>query len=171
MRMNSLRFRAAGLLLALAGVTQANALHAQEARSPLIPTEDAWELTISPYAYHFNKSDEHRDVYLIGLERHYASNWLWGGAYFSNSFGQDSGTAYVGYVWNNLFDVPALYVKLVAGIMYGYKEPYEDKVPFNKNGWSPVLIPAAGWRFTPKDAVQVSLLGKAGLLFSYNRRF
>ncbi|HYP84424.1 hypothetical protein [Variovorax sp.] len=167
----SLRARAAGLLLAIPGLTQAPALRAEEAASPLIPTADGWELVISPYAYHFSHSPEHKHVYLIGLERQRADNWLWGGAYFSNSFGQDSGVGYVGYMWNNVFDIPALYFKLVAGIMYGYKEPYEDKVPFNHNGWSPVILPSVGWRFTPKDSVQVVLLGGNGMLFSYNRRF
>jgi len=77
----------------------------------------------------------------------------------------------VGYIWNNLFNQPALYAKVVAGIMYGYVAPYEDKVPFNHNGLSPILVPTAGWRLTPADAVQVSLLGSAGLMFSYSRRF
>jgi len=96
---------------------------------------------------------------------------LWGGAYFSNSFGQKSGTVYFGYVWDNLFDVPKLYAKLVGGLMYGYVDPYEDKVPFNHNGYSPIVVPALGYRLTPKDALQVSMLGTAGLMFSYNRRF
>ena len=164
------RARVAGLALALAGLLQAPAIQAQE-QSPLIPTGDAWEVTIAPLAYHFSDSPDHKNAWLIGLERQRADNWLWGAAYFSNSFGQDSGTAYVGYMWNGLFGVPALYGKLVAGIMYGYVAPYEDKVPFNHNGWSPILIPALGWRLTSQDALQVSMLGTAGLLFSYNRRF
>jgi hypothetical protein len=32
-------------------------------------------------------------------------------------------------------------------------------------------VPALGYRLTPKDALQVSMLGTAGLMFSYNRRF
>ncbi|MDM0111859.1 hypothetical protein QTI66_06835 [Variovorax sp. J22R133] len=161
--------RVASLAIAMLGAAHAPALHAQE--TSVIPKETAWEVTISPYAYHFSKDDTHKAVWLIGLERQYDDGWLWGGAYFSNSFGQKSGTAYFGYIWNNLFDVPALYVKLTAGIMYGYVEPYEDKVPFNHNGWSPTVVPAVGYRLTSKDALQVALLGTAGLLFSYNRRF
>ena len=126
---------------------------------------------VSPYVYHFSNDPEHKYAWLIGLERQRADNWLWGAAYFSNSFGQDSGTAYVGYIWNNLFNQPALYLKVVAGIMYGYVDPYEDKVPLNSNGWSPIIVPALGWRLTPTDAVQIELLGGAGLMFSYNRRF
>ena len=165
------RLRAAGLLLGLCATMLSAPASAQQASSPLTPTEAGWELTVAPYVFHFSADAEHKHAWLIGLERHRADNWLWGAAYFSNSFGQDSGTAYVGYIWNNLFNQPALYAKLVAGIMYGYVAPYEDKVPFNHNGWSPIVVPTAGWRFTPQDAVQVSLLGSAGLMLSYSRRF
>lgn len=165
------RLRAATLASGLCAAMFAADASAQESTSPLVPTEAGWEVTIAPYAYHFSSDPNHKHAYLIGLEHQRADNWIIGGAYFSNSFGQDSGTAYVGYIWNNLLGQPALYAKLVAGIMYGYVYPYEDKVPFNHNGWSPLVVPALGWRFTPKDAVQLSLLGTAGLMFSYNRRF
>ena len=161
--------RVVSLAIATLAAGHAPALHAQQ--TSVIPKEDAWEVTIAPYAYHFSSDDNHKSVWLIGLERQYADGWLWGAAFFSNSFGQKSGTAYVGYIWNNLFNVAPLYAKLTAGIMYGYVEPYEDKVPFNHNGWSPTLVPAMGYRLTPNDALQVALFGTAGVLFSYNRRF
>ncbi|HSV59993.1 MAG TPA: hypothetical protein VLJ19_13955 [Variovorax sp.] len=167
---NSIRARAAALALGLCGLLQSPAIQAQE-ESPLIPKEAGWELTLAPYAYHYHSDPLHEPVYLIGIERHRADNWLAGAAYFSNSFGQPSGVVYVGYVWNSLFGVPALYARLVAGIMYGYRAPYEDKVPYNHDGWSPVIVPSLGWRLTPNDALQISTLGSAGLLFSYNRRF
>lgn len=157
------------LFLALVGLLNSPVIRAQE--SSLIPSNSAWEITLSPYAYHFHSDWRHKPVWLIGLERQSIDGWLWGGAFFSNSFGQKSGALYVGYLWNNLFGVPALYAKLVGGLMYGYVQPYEDKVPFNRNGYSPALLPALGYRVTPKDALQVSLLGTSGLLFSYNRRF
>lgn len=74
-------------------------------------------------------------------------------------------------MWNNLFNAPMLYAKLVGGLMYGYVAPYEDKVPFNHNGYSPIIVPSLGYRLTPKDALQVSLMGSAGMLLSYTRRF
>jgi hypothetical protein len=161
--------RFASLLAGLLALTTVADLRAEEldAAKP----DAVWELTLSPYAYHFQSDPDHRPVWLIGLERQRFDGWLWGGAYFSNSFGQKSGTLYVGYLWENLLDVPSLYVKLVGGIMYGYVAPYEDKVPFNHNGYSPMIVPTLGYRVTSKDALQVSLLGTAGLLFSYSRRF
>jgi len=131
-----------------------------------------WELMVSPFTLHYSKDTDYSHVYLIGLEHFFGDgNWMVGGAYFSNSFGQDSGTGYVGYRWDNLLGYERLYAKAMAGIMYGYVEPYEDKVPFNHNGWSPILSVALGFRVTPKDALQVTALGSSGLMFSYNRRF
>lgn len=130
-----------------------------------------WELAVSPYTLHWHKDAEHRHVVLVGLERTQADGTLWGGALFRNSFGQASGYAYYGHVWDGLLGQPALYAKLTGGILYGYRGKYQDKVPFNQGGFSPAVIPAIGWRFTPQDAVQVSVLGNAGLTFSYARRF
>lgn len=159
--------RAVGLILSLFTAATPPA-HAQE--PSLAAPFEGWELSFSPYTYHFN-NEWHSDVFLVGLERHLGNNWLWGGALFRNSFGQPSGTAYFGYQWNNLFGVPALYLKLVGGIMYGYVDEYEDKVPLNSNGFSPVILPGIGYRLTPQDALQVIALGGNGLMFSYNRRF
>lgn len=161
--------RACGLALGLLFTAHAPVANAQDAN--LSEPFDGWELTLSPYSYHFNRNQEYKHVVLVGLERHYSSNWLWGGALFSNSFGQPSGTVYFGYQWDKLFGVEPLYFKLVGGIMYGYVDEYEDKVPLNHNGFSPIILPGLGWRLTPKDALQVIVLGGNGFMFSYNRRF
>lgn len=130
-----------------------------------------WELTVSPYAHHWKHSPEHCSVYLIGVERHLPDNWLWGAGFFSNSFGQPSAYAYYGYRWDNLFDQPSLYAKLTVGLMYGYVGQYKNKVPLNFGGFSPLVIPALGYRITKQDSVQIAPLGKAALLFTYNRSF
>lgn len=167
--------RMAALALAAAAALSAPLVHAQD--SAAATTEAAfgapyeWELMISPYTLHYSKDTNYSDVYLIGGEYYYAGNWMVGGAYFSNSFGQDSGTGYIGYRWDALFGFRRLYAKAMAGFMYGYVEPYEDKVPLNHDGWSPIISAAVGFLVTPKDALQVTLLGGSGLMFSYNRRF
>ena len=55
-------------------------------------------------------------------------------------------------------------------MIYGYRGKYKDKVPYNHGGFSPAIIPAIGYRLTPVDAVQVAILGTAGVMFSYSRR-
>jgi hypothetical protein len=144
------------------------------------PARDAgapWELLVGPFAIHWSRNSEHKHVYLLGIERNLSHKpWmsdqaLWGFSAFSNSFGQPSAYLYYGYRWDSLFGHPNLYAKITAGLLYGYKEPYEDKVPFNHNGFSPAIIPAVGYRLSPMDAVQINMLGSAGLIFTYNRRF
>ena len=131
-----------------------------------------WELSVSPYTLHWKHDPDHRRVGLIGIERHdTADNSLWGFSVFPNSFGQPSAYAYYGHQWNGIAGHDPLYFKLSGGIIYGYKGEYADKVPFNHKGFAPVLIPAVGYRFTPRDAVQAAVLGTAGEMFSYNRKF
>jgi hypothetical protein len=130
-----------------------------------------WELLVGPFAVHWSRDEQHKNVYLLGVERGNSDGTLWGFSGFQNSFGQASAYAYYGYRWEDLFGYVGLYAKLSGGILYGYKEPYEDKIPINHNGWGLAVIPAVGYRFTPKDAAEIGVLGTAGLMFMYTRRF
>lgn len=140
--------------------------------SSVAASPTVWELSVSPYTLHWSDDPEHRRVGLVGLERHRrADGSLWGLSLFANSFGQPSAYAYYGHQWDALGGNEALYAKVSVGVLYGYTGAYADKVPLNYKGFSPALIPAVGLRLTPRDAVQAAVLGNAGLLFSYNRRF
>jgi hypothetical protein len=131
------------------------------------PSGDYWRLLGSPYTIHWHKdeNDEHEPVYMIGLERQRSDGWVWGGVYFSNSFGQPSAYVYLGEKVINFSRWDKLYFQWTAGILYGYKEPYEDKVPFNVNGFSPGVTVGLGWQFTREFSVQAVALGTAGLMF------
>ncbi|MBO9513950.1 MAG: ABC transporter ATP-binding protein [Variovorax sp.] len=153
--------------------------HAQDAPPESFQSRPYWEVLIGPFALHWSNESEHQHVYLLGIERSLpgAPTWsagdatIWGFSAFNNSFGQPSAYLYYGYRWDNLFSNPAIYVKLSGGIIYGYKDEYENKVPFNHNGFGLAIIPAVGYRMTPRDAIQIGVLGTAGLIFTYNRRF
>lgn len=127
-----------------------------------------WRLMVSPYTAHFHKDNdgEHENVYLIGIERQRSDGWLWGAAYFSNSFGQPSGYVYVGERFSGFSRWPELYAQWTAGIVYGYVYPYKDKIPFNVGGFAPGIIVGLGWQFTREFAVQANLLGGAGMMFA-----
>ena len=157
--------------------------------SPSVNAQDAapensvnapyWEIQVAPFALHWSNDSEHKHVYLLGIERNKpaAPSWvaadetLWGVSAFRNSFGQPSVFAYLGYRWDHLFGHSALSFKLTGGILYGYKKPYENKVPLNYHGFSPGIIPIVGYRLRQKDTVQIGVLGTAGLIFMYGRRF
>ncbi len=134
------------------------------------PTKQ-WDLTLSPYTHHWSHNPDHKPVFLVALDRHLNGGGFCGLALFSNSFGQESAYFYVGQQWNNLFGHPKLFTKLSGGLIYGYRDQFKDKVPFNQYGVSPVIIPSLGYAITAQDAAQVYVLGTAGLLFAYSRSF
>ncbi|MFY7867673.1 MAG: ABC transporter ATP-binding protein [Roseateles sp.] len=124
-----------------------------------------WRLAVSPYTLHFHPSPEHRYVWAVGIERQQHNDWLAGASFFSNSFGQESGFLYVGKRYTGLMaSYPKLYAQWTAGILYGYKGEYKDKVPFNYRGFSPGVLAGLGWTFDNKWAAQVNILGDAGVM-------
>ncbi len=130
-----------------------------------------WDLTLSPYTYHWSKSVEHKRVTLVALDRRSENNGFCGLALFSNSFGQPSAYLYTGKRWDGLFGNPKLFTKLSFGLIYGYKGAYKNKIPANNFGVAPAIVPSLGYEITPRDSAQVYVLGTAGVLFAYVRRF
>jgi hypothetical protein len=123
-------------------------------------TAPHWRVYASPLTIHFSSSPDHRAVYSLGVERQYPDGFLFGAAAFRNSFGQPSAYAYGGYRLEAPFSsVPELFLQASAGILYGYKEPYENKVPFNHHGVSPGAVVAVGWEFTRAFSAQINILG------------
>lgn len=130
------------------------------------------DVTLSPYTVHWHPSEDHKPVVLVGYNQHLRGDYFCGFSVFSNSFGQPSATVYVGRTWENFWpSQPLVYGKIVAGIMYGYKGKFKDKVPLNYGGFSPLVLPALGYQFKPQDAVELQLLGNSALMFSYVHRF
>ena len=130
--------------------------------------EAQWRVMVSPYTIHIHPSPEHKPVWAVGVERENQDNWVLGAAYFSNSFGQKSGYLSVGQRYLGIWDRPPLFFQWSAGLLYGYRGKYENKVPFNYNGFSPGAIVSLGWVFTPQLSTQVNLLGDAGVMFQFN---
>ncbi|PIT73868.1 hypothetical protein B9Z39_13745 [Limnohabitans sp. JirII-29] len=133
--------------------------------------DQQWELVLSPYTYHWNYSAEHRPVILGALERHVAGERFCGLALFRNSFGKAATYVYVGKQWSGIWGQPKLTAKVSAGLIYGYRNEYQDKIPFNNYGVAPAIIPSLSYAFTPHDSGQLMLLGTAGVLFAYSHRF
>jgi hypothetical protein len=123
-----------------------------------------WRLVASPFSIHFRSSEEHEHVWAIGAERQSDNGWLYGGSYFSNSFGQDSGYLYFGQRYPGIFGEPPLFFQWSAGLLYGYKGKYENKVPLNYRGFSPGAVVSLGWQIDRQMSVQGNLLGDAALM-------
>jgi hypothetical protein len=127
---------------------------------------------VSPYTKHYSYSAEHKYTWLVGYEQQLPDKSLRGAAFFSNSFGQES--AYV-FLWggryDNVLNVNGLYVKWTAGLLYGYKPPYENKVPLNYKGFSPAIIPSIGYQINDTWSVDAMFLGTAALMLGTSYRF
>ena len=129
------------------------------------PPGNFWRLMASPYTYHYSRDPAHRPVRMIGLERQRTDGLVWGGTYFSNSFGQPSVYVYGGERLSHWSDYDQLFAQWTAGVLYGYKGEYKDKVPLNHNGVSPGLVLSVGWQFTPAYSAQLNVLGNSALMF------
>jgi hypothetical protein len=134
------------------------------------PLDATWSFMVSPNAtYHYTRSEEHRPVRLVAVERVRDNGSVHGGAFFTNSFGQPTAYWYpYGKHYANLFGSRGWYAKYTAGLIYGYVGKYADKVPLNYNGFSPAIIPAIGYQPNKNYAVQLNVLGTAGLMLSFS---
>ena len=111
-------------------------------------------------------------MWLIGAERERADGSIAGAAFFSNSFGQDSGYVFPwGQIYRGVLDQPQMYAQWTAGMLYGYVGKYQHKVPLNSGGFSPAIVPALGWEFDSKQRVQVNLLGLNAVMFQFTQPF
>lgn len=156
---------AATLCAALPGAARADA-------SDDILGPGYWRLALSPFAQHYRYSAEHKPVWAIGFERQRDDDWLAGASYFSNSFGQPSAYLYLGKRFPALFGIQKLFGQASGGLLYGYKAPYENKVPLNHNGYSPGALVSLGWQFDKQSSITAHALGDAGVMiqFSYELR-
>jgi hypothetical protein len=129
----------------------------------------------SVYNKHWTNNPEHVDrnhLLNFQIQSNYDRVWgadktLFGVAFFKNSFGQPSQYIYWGQQWdfNDYF-----YAKVSAGLLHGYKGKYRDKIPFNKLGIAPAILPTLGMRY--KDvSVEAIILGNSALMIGVGYTF
>jgi hypothetical protein len=150
-------FIISGLLLIAAG--NANALDIAE-----------WRFQTSIYTHHWSSDPDHvSNSKLLGIEFETTTRWIGGFAYFDNSFGQPSQYLYAGYQWP-LFKTEWAYFKLTGGVLHGYKEPYEDKIPLNGMGIAPAIVPAFGFKYK-RVLTEIQILGTAAVTWTVGFNF
>lgn len=134
---------------------------------------DQLRITYGPVAYHFSNSPDHVPYnHLLGVEL-VTTRWtFWkadrsiaGFAAFDNSFGQFSQYVWFGQEWDwRRFAGGDVFVNVTAGLLHGYKDEHQDKIPFNSAGIAPVIIPSLGIRWG-RFSLQATVLGTNGFLF------
>ena len=128
-----------------------------------------WQVQTSLYTRHFSPDSRHNNHQdLLALERNEASGLLYGAATFRNSFAQRSFYAYAGKRFDSS-EYP-VYLKVSGGLLYGYKGEYRDKIPLNRFGVAPVIIPALGLHLGPVTA-EMTVLGVSAAMLSVGLRF
>jgi hypothetical protein len=131
-----------------------------------------FEVFVSPYTHHWTASEEHKSVKAVSLSRLLPNTRFCGFSLFTNSFGQPSAYAFAGKYWPTPIDsMPNVYVSLSGGIMYGYVGRFKNKVPLNVGGFSPVIIPAMGYRLNDRTAIEMQILGTAAVMFGATWRY
>jgi len=155
--------RLSGLLL-LAQATTALAVET--------PTDDDkgfWYAQTSVYTRHFAPDKDHNNHQdLIGLERNQASGLVFGGASFRHSFRQRPYYARAGKRYD-MPDYPGS-PTLTRGATQGYTGNYRDKIPLNRVGVAPVIIPSVGAHYGPV-AGELVLLGFNAAMVTTGVRF
>jgi hypothetical protein len=129
-----------------------------------------WRVAVGPFTQHLHNKPEYEYVWSLAIERQRDDAWLYGASYFSNSFGQPCGYWYLGQQYPDLFEAKKLFFQWTAGLLYGYKGEYSNRVPLNQQGFSPGVVISLGWQFDPRFAVQVNKVGTSGFMLqlSYN---
>ena len=146
--------------------------HAAAAHSEWLVPGDHLRVTFGPKVIHFDPSPEHAAHNNLVSAELLTKRWtFWGAdrsiigfAMFDNSFGQFSQYLSFGQEWD-LWPLAGgqIFGNVTAGLIHGYKEPYEDKIPFNKYGVAPGILPTLGWR-RGHFSLTATLLGFNGLL-------
>ena len=109
-------------------------------------------LYTSFYTRHFSPQPDHvNDQDMLGVEFQMTDNWVHGFAMFDNSYGQETQYLYTGYKWTfadmDEIETSHHYFKLTGGLMDGYKDEYQDKIPFNGMGVAPAIVPTYGYQY------------------------
>ncbi len=86
---------------------------------------------------------------------------------FRNSFSQRSNYAYLGKRFDS--DSYPVYLKLTGGLLQGYRGEYRDKIPLNRFGVAPAIIPSVGVRFGPLGS-ELVLLGNSAAMINLGLR-
>lgn len=149
---------------------------AQPLRAELLATDSgpgddkSLMLQFGPYVYHRSYSPEHNNwPLLVGAEWGDPDRTVLGGAAFKNSFYQSSVYLYAAKRWFVPDLADNVYLKLSGGPLYGYRGKYENKVPFNHNGFGLAVLPAIGYQ-SGRANVQAVILGTAAVIFTVGYR-
>ena len=126
---------------------------------------EEWRFSTSLYTHHWSPDPEHvSNSKALIFEFETTTRWIYGFAWFDNSFGQPSQYLFAGYSWP-LFKSEWAYFKVTGGLLHGYKEPYEEKIPLNDLGIAPAIVPTFGAKYK-RVFTEIQILGTAAVTWT-----
>jgi len=91
-------------------------------------------------------------------------DWVVGGAAFKNSYNQQTFYVYGGGQYDFYEgEHTRVYGKLTAGLIHGYRGEHRDRIPFNRHGVAPAIVPGLGIQYR-RVGVEVIPFGNAGVM-------
>jgi hypothetical protein len=145
--------------LARAGAAAALVAGLLPAQAQGVSAADELRLSYAPKAIHLTNDPDYVDWnHIVALEWVMPRHAFWGAdrthlgvSLFDNSYGQFSQSVYAGLEWDWRDALGGrLFLSLSLGLVHGYKEPWEDKLPLNSAlGVGLTLVPALGWQRGP----------------------
>jgi hypothetical protein len=132
--------------------------------------DDRVRIAYTPRVFHVTSNSDYVDWnHIVALEFITPRHTFWsadrahfGVSVFDNSYGQFSQSVYAGLEWDWK---PAfggeLFLSVSPGLVHGYKEPYENRLPLNQAlGVGVTVVPAIGWQ-RQRLGLALSLNGSA----------
>lgn len=137
-----------------------------------LPQDNPYNLTFqtSILTRHFHPDGQDNHQQLLNLEWNYKNDLLVGAAAFHNSFDQPTQLIYWGAKFRPIESAPDMYLKLVGGLMHGYKGAAADKIPYNEYGTAPVILPSVGYCYK-QVCSELIVFGAAGAMLTAGVRF
>jgi len=134
-----------------------------------VPSEPFWNFQTSVWTTHYNPKPEHNNNQdLFGIERHRDDSYMFGAATFRHSFGKRSFYVYTGKRFD--FGDSPFFSKVSIGALHGYRGEYKDKIPLNKYGTAPVIIPSVGVNYKMLTS-ELIFLGNSAAMVTVGLRF
>jgi hypothetical protein len=156
--------------LALAGAALALFACAPPVQAQESAAGDELRVSYAPKAIHLTSDPDYVDWnHIVAFEWVMPRHGFWGAdrthlgfSLFDNSYGQFSQSVYAGLEWDWREALGGrLFLSLSLGLVNGYEEPWEDKLPLNSAlGIGVTLVPAIGWQRGPLG-VAASWVGSA----------
>jgi len=130
------------------------------------PEPERFYVQTSVATTHFHEDPAHNDdLRLLFGEWRPNRNVFIGASFFRNSFDQPTQYVFAGWKFDPLPAAPNLYFRVSAGLVHGYKGEYKNKIPFNRYGVAPAVVPAVGYCYG-RVCSELIGFGTAGVLLT-----